>query len=115
MQAIPADHAGRIKVAVSMDANTLSLGYLIKPTLVTVDDRTPASVVITDLLSENGYDWENTGSITNSFYLAGVKPVNQALSMSSVVPVLPAAVRPLRGMSFPVPSLSNTWVRVSAV
>ena len=58
MQAIPADHAGRIKVAVSMDANTLSLGYLIKPTLVTVDDRTPASVVITDLLSENGYDWE---------------------------------------------------------
>ena len=77
MQAIPADHAGRIKVAVSMDANTLSLGYLIKPTLVTVDDRTPASVVITDLLRENGYDWENTGSITNSFYLAGVKPVNQ--------------------------------------
>lgn len=77
MQAIPADHAGRIEVAVSMDANTLSLGYLIKPTLVTVDDRTPASVVITDLLSENGYDWENTGSITNSFYLAGVKPVNQ--------------------------------------
>ncbi|KAB5097503.1 DUF4430 domain-containing protein, partial [Bacteroides thetaiotaomicron] len=44
---------------------------------VTVDDRTPASVVITDLLRENGYDWENTGSITNSFYLAGVKPVNQ--------------------------------------
>ena len=74
MQAIPADHAGRIEVAVSMDANTLSLGYLIKPTLVTVDDRTPASVVITDLLRENGYDWENTGSITNSFYLAGVKP-----------------------------------------
>ena len=71
MQAIPADHAGQIEVAVSMDANTLSLGYLIKPTLVTVDDRTPASVVITDLLSENGYDWENTGSITNSFYLAG--------------------------------------------
>lgn len=61
MQAIPADHAGRIEVAVSMDANTLSLGYLIKPTLVTVDDRTPASVVITDLLRENGYDWENTG------------------------------------------------------
>lgn len=29
MQAIPADHAGRIEVAVSMDANTLSLGYLI--------------------------------------------------------------------------------------
>ena len=77
MQAIPADHAGQIEVAVSMDANTLSLGYLIKPTLVTVDDRTPASVVITDLLRENGYDWENTGSITNSFYLAGVKPVNQ--------------------------------------
>ena len=61
----------------SGDANTLSLGYLIKPTPVTVDDRTPASVVITDLLRENGYDWENTGSITNSFYLAGVKPVNQ--------------------------------------
>ena len=44
-----------------------------------------------------------------------MKPVNQALSMDSVVPVLPAAWRPLRTASLPVAFLSRTWVRVIAV
>ena len=36
--------------------------------------------------------------------------------MDSVVPVFPAAWRPLRGTSLPVPVLSlRTWVRVWAV
>ena len=43
--------------------------------------------------------------------------MNQALSMDSVVPVFPAAGRPLRATSLPVPLLSllRTWVRVIAV
>lgn len=77
IQAILADHAGWIEVAMSMNASTLGLGYLTKPTLVTVDGRTPVSVVITDLFRENGYNWENTGGIINSFHLAGVKLTNQ--------------------------------------
>ena len=45
-----------------------------------------------------------------------MKPTNQALSMSSVVPVLPAAGRPpLRMACFPVPLEVRTEVSVEAV
>lgn len=74
---IPLKVDREVTVCVSMDANTLGLGYLIKPTLVRVSKYEKASVVLTDLLRENGYTWENTGSINDSFYLAQVKPVNQ--------------------------------------
>ena len=94
MQEVPADRSGSIDVVVSMDANTLGLGYLIKPTLVSVSNRTPASEVITNLIEDmareefgvtnqglsskgenepNGkYPWIISGSIDNSFYLAQV-------------------------------------------
>lgn len=68
---------GTVKVAVSVDANTLGLGYIIKPTLVSCDEMARASQVITDLLSANGYKWKNTGSIENGFYLAQVYNVDQ--------------------------------------
>ena len=83
-----------ITVAVSMDANTLGLGYLIEPTLVTVEEGTQASVVITDLIKQMAaekygvtregyttyhesepaaaYPWMMTGSVTSDFYLAQV-------------------------------------------
>nr|WP_315025272.1 S-layer homology domain-containing protein [uncultured Aminipila sp.] len=77
MDSIPVNTNREITVCVSMDANTIGLGYLIKPTLVKIPKYEKASVVITDLLRENGYKWENTGTISDSFYLAQVKPVNQ--------------------------------------
>lgn len=77
MGAIDPDRAGQISIAVSMDANTLGLGYIIKPTLVSCTKYTQASEVITDLLKENGYKWENTGDISSSFYLAQVYDVDQ--------------------------------------
>ena len=47
MSAVPTMTVKDITVAVSMDADTLGLGYLIKPTLVTVPKYTQASKVIT--------------------------------------------------------------------
>ena len=95
MQAITPDRVGKIDVVVSMDAQTLTLGYFIKPTIVTVDKNTPASVVISDLIIETlkekygDIGWEpyqtyhesepdkrcaymHTGTLTDSFYLAQV-------------------------------------------
>lgn len=54
MQAVPAKNTGEITVAVSMDANTLGLGYLVKPTLVTVDKNSLASALTEKVLTERG-------------------------------------------------------------
>ena len=95
MQAVPAKNSGEITVAISMDANTLGLGYLLEPTLVTVDKGTPVSVVIADLLNKRAadqydittegrtdkpnvesiatlYPWSSSGTPTSGFYLAQV-------------------------------------------
>ena len=97
MSAVPTMTVKDITVAVSMDADTLGLGYLIKPTLVTVPKYTQASKVITDLIVEqnkdsnellhtgkqdkgnNGealtapyYDYLTQGTVEDSFYLAHV-------------------------------------------
>ena len=77
MNAVPVQSVGNITVAVSVDADTIGLGYLVRPTLVTVPKYTRASVVLTDLLTANGYRWENTGTIESGFYLAQIKPVDQ--------------------------------------
>ncbi len=77
MDAVPIHTSATVTIAVSMDANTLGLGYLIKPTLVTVPKYTKASQVITDLLRKNGYAISNTGTVEESFYLAGISPVDQ--------------------------------------
>ncbi|BDF70285.1 hypothetical protein CE91St41_24880 [Oscillospiraceae bacterium] len=77
MNAVPTQSVGSITVAVSVDADTIGLGYLVRPTLVTVPKYTRASQVITDLLSQNGLRWTNTGTVNSSFYLSGIRPVDQ--------------------------------------
>ena len=94
MQAIPAARTHPITVVVSMDANTLGLGYLIEPTLVTVNNHEQASVVIAQLIEEMAaekygvtgaglsskgtsepreqYPWIITGSVNSGFYLAQI-------------------------------------------
>ncbi len=96
MQAVPAKNSREITIAISMDANTLGLGYIIEPTLVTVNKGTPVSVVIADLLSQRAeekygittagrtdkpssiesfstlYPWSSSGTPTGGFYLAQV-------------------------------------------
>lgn len=96
MGAIKPDRAGKIDIIVSLDAQTLGLGYYIDPTIVTVDKYTQASYVITDLIRQTikekykmdlegatvyhvsepdvdpPYAYMMTGTEANSFYLAQV-------------------------------------------
>ncbi len=94
MNAVPVLRVGNIEVVVSMDAQTLGLGYFIKPTVVTTKKYTQASYVITDEIIKaikaqynkdlrgyttyhesepaGDYAYMNTGSVASSFYLAQV-------------------------------------------
>lgn len=100
MQAIEPKDTSKVTVAISMDANTLGLGYILEPTLVTVDKGTPVSVVIAELLNERAkamgittegrtdkpnmeaietlYPWSSSGTPTSGFYLAQVYLPDQA-------------------------------------
>lgn len=82
-----------------MDAQTIGLGYMIKPTIVHTTKYTKASEVITDAIVENiktkygldlkgyvtkhesepagTYAYMNTGSVLSDFYLAQVYWPNQ--------------------------------------
>lgn len=94
MNSIPMKRIKKANIVVSLDAQTLGLGYLIKPTCVTVDESTQASKVITDLIKQavkarfgedleghqeyhageptEKYAYIHTGTIEDSFYLAEV-------------------------------------------
>lgn len=58
-------------VTVSVEKFTLGQGYVIEPTKVAFNDGENVASIITRLLGEGNY--ENTGSIESSFYLAKVK------------------------------------------
>lgn len=99
MNAIPVLVLPPIDVVVSMDAQTLGLGYMIKPTIVHTTKYTQASVVITDMIKQNirekygltldgyatyhesepagTYAYMNTGTTRADFYLAQVYWPNQ--------------------------------------
>lgn len=94
MNSIPMKRIKKANIVVSLDAQTLGLGYLIKPTCITVDESTQASKVITDLIKQavkarfgedleghqeyrageptEKYAYIHTGTIEDSFYLAEV-------------------------------------------
>lgn len=99
MNAIPVLVLPPIDVVVSMDAQTIGLGYMIKPTIVHTTKYTQASVVITDMIKQNirekygltldgyatyhesepagTYAYMNTGTTRADFYLAQVYWPNQ--------------------------------------
>lgn len=99
MNAIPVLVLPPIVVVVSMDAQTIGLGYMIKPTIVHTTKYTQASVVITDMIKQNirekygltldgyatyhesepagTYAYMNTGTTRTDFYLAQVYWPNQ--------------------------------------
>lgn len=67
-----------ITVAVTVEKLTVDGEYIVEPTLVEVKKFTQASVVITDLLNAkyagtyNGTPYRITGTVSSSFYLAGI-------------------------------------------
>ena len=99
MSMVPMAHIKNIEVVVSMDAQTLGLGYFIKPTVIQTKQSTQASKIITDEIvkavkaqyskSLKGYQayhagepsgdyaYIHTGTVEDSFYLAEVYWPNQ--------------------------------------
>lgn len=86
--------------AVSLDANTLGLGFLIEPALVNITEQPKASVVLTDFLRDNittpdGSDpWKMTGSIDTDFYLSQIYCPSQenATVADYIVKVMPSEI-----------------------
>lgn len=78
INAVPVQSVGDIQVAVSVDADTLGLGYIVPPTLVTVPKYSTASVILDKVLSANDLRYTNTGTLKSGFYLSSVYPVDQS-------------------------------------
>ena len=76
MNAVPVQSVGNITVAVSVDADTIGLGYLVRPTLVTVPKYT-APPWCSPTSSPQTATAGRTPAPSSSFYLAQIKPVDQ--------------------------------------
>lgn len=57
---------------ISVEATTVGLGYLIKPTKVTIHEGEKASYVFDQLLRDKGYSYINSGTLDHDFYLAHI-------------------------------------------
>jgi hypothetical protein len=60
-----------------VEANTLGLGFLVKPTLTDISPGENAASVIERLLAENGFASSHSGSAESGYYLTGISPVDQ--------------------------------------
>lgn len=59
----------------SVEMLSLGLGYLIEPVRLPIYAGENAAEALDRLLTENGYSYENTGSIESSFYLGAINDV----------------------------------------
>jgi len=73
IQCLPPGPGGEIGTAtISIDANVLGLGYLLAPTKATIYEGKPASYTLDRFLKDNGFDYKNTGTLDDDFYLARI-------------------------------------------
>ena len=63
---------GDITVTVSVEATTVGLGYLVAPTEVTVPGGTDAWTVVQQVLTENGYTVNGSGSYLSAIQRSGI-------------------------------------------
>lgn len=70
------------EITFSIDANVLGLGYIVAPVQVEVIQGETASYTITRFLEENGFTYENTGSLDQNFYLKRIARPGIGLGVS---------------------------------
>ena len=63
---------GTVTVTVSVEATTVGLGYLVSPTEVTVPGGTDAWTVVQQVLTENGYTVNGSGSYLSAIQRSGI-------------------------------------------
>ncbi len=72
------------KATISIEASTIGLGYLIPPTEIDIHQGEKTSYILDQLLRDNGFTYENTGTLESSFYLAAISKPD--LVMNPVIP-----------------------------
>lgn len=61
---------------ISIEASTVGLGYLVKPTKVDIRQGEPTSFILDQLLRKNGFTYTNSGTLANGFYIASINKPN---------------------------------------
>lgn len=61
------------EITLSIDANVLGLGYLVEPKKVTIYQGDTAAETITKFLQEEGFTYQNIGTVTSGFYLTRIE------------------------------------------
>ncbi len=74
---VGADPDGKIgKVTLSIEAFTISSGYILKPTSIDVYEGVNFATYLCRAINENGWDYSYTGKIESGFYLARIDGLN---------------------------------------
>lgn len=60
------------EITLSIDANVLGLGYLVQPKKVAIYQGDTAAETITKFLQEEGFSYQNIGTLTSGFYLTRI-------------------------------------------
>ena len=74
--------------AFDIEATTISCGYIVEPVLVPIYEGENAAKALTDLIRENGYDYQITGSIESGFYLSRIVGSNAAGTSEATEPLI---------------------------
>lgn len=69
------------QATISVEATTVGLGYLIKPTTVEIHEGEKGSYVLDQLLRKYGFSYRNTGTLDSNFYLAGISKVGMSTKL----------------------------------
>lgn len=75
----------------SMDAFTIGLGYIVEPIKVDLIKGERASELLVRILESNGFDYDFTGTINQSFYLAAIAAAENEIY--TVEPEIPEALK----------------------
>ncbi|WP_312752945.1 DUF4430 domain-containing protein [Rummeliibacillus suwonensis] len=60
------------QATISVEASTVGLKYLIKPTTIDIHEGEKGSYVLDQLLRKYGFTYQNTGTLDSNFYLARI-------------------------------------------
>ena len=64
------------KATISIEASTVGLGYLIPPTTIEIRQNEKTSYVLDQLLRNNGFSYDYTGTLDKGFYLKSINKTN---------------------------------------
>lgn len=64
------------EVVFSLEGFSIGCGYFIEPIYVPIYEGVPFAKTLTDIITQHGWTYTNTGSVNGNFYLASIKGLN---------------------------------------